>query len=326
MARRVVHPYGYSIPITRAFSLLFALAVVGMLYERMRDPATWVWLTGEERAAVDAAPHPVEHPAPQPHEKIVAGPNDLDAEAVAEMDVLLKAVRDKTELVGREMPAYWRLMEWSRSQSFAELEQRAQRDVPFQKVWHEPDKYRGKLVRMRMHVRRVMEWDAPKNPLDLAKTYEVFAWTDDSLSFPYLVVIPELPPGLPVGVDVHGEIVFVGYFLKNMKYEAFDKTRGIPVFIGRAKSVARTMPANAGAQGIDLFLVLFLVGGLMLAGIVWVSYSRRGQVSLSRAALPSASDAPPFWEQSNLGEKDSERDESVDSTIDFTRPRDGFTR
>ena len=56
MARRVVHPYGHSIPLTRAFSLLFALAIIGMLYERMRDPVVWRWLTNEGFAA-DAAPH-----------------------------------------------------------------------------------------------------------------------------------------------------------------------------------------------------------------------------------------------------------------------------
>jgi hypothetical protein len=318
MPRRIVHPYGQSIPITRAFSLLFALAVLGMLYERMRDPATWVWFTGENPAAVDVSPQAVQPAAAPPKELIVAGPNDLDPDAVAEMALLLKPVRDKTDLVGREMPAYWRLMEWSLSQPFAQLEQRALRDVPFQMVWSDPDRYRGKLVRMRMHVRRVLQHDAPGNPLKLKEVFEVYAWTDDSLSHPYVVVIPECPPGLPVGSDVHGEIVFVGYFLKIMRGEAFDKLRGYPLFIGRARSVARPAPANAGQSGLDLFLILFAVGGLMLAGIFWFAYSRRSGVSLSRAGLPSASDAPPFWEQANLGAHDGERVDSIGGTLDFT--------
>ena len=314
MPRRVVHPYGQSIPITRAFSLLFALAILGMLYERMRDPVMWRWLANEGFAA-DAAPNPVQQPAPQPPEKIVPGANDLDPNAVAEMNDLLSVVRDKEELLGQEMPAYWRLMKWARSQSFAAMEQRAIKDVPFVKLWEEPEKYRGKLVRMRMHARRNLEWEAPKNPLGLDKTYEVVAWTDQSMGFPYIVVLPENPPGLPVGADIYGDIVFVGYFLKIMKYEAAEKTRGAPVFIGRARFVEQPLANNVGAQSLDLFLAIFAVGGLMLGGMAWLLLSRRSRTTLGTPGLPSLNEGEPFWAQPA---NDSPNEEGAPNEFDFT--------
>ena len=48
MRRRVARPYGHSISVTRLASLIMAMAVLWMFYERMKDPATWRGLADEE--------------------------------------------------------------------------------------------------------------------------------------------------------------------------------------------------------------------------------------------------------------------------------------
>src|SRR5581483_11969283 len=136
---------------------------------------------------------------------------------------------DRAPLRPREMPLYWQLMQWSRTQPIQQLERRATVEPPFKDFFEVPQKQRGKPIRLRMHVTRVLQYDAPENPLGLKECYEAWGWTDESKSFPYVIVFPDLPSGMPVGKDAHAEVVFVGYFLKVMSYTAFDATRGAPL-------------------------------------------------------------------------------------------------
>jgi hypothetical protein len=324
MARRVVHPYGQTTPPSRVFSLLLALAVLVVIYDRARDPATWVWMTGDQ-ALADVGAEAGAPAGSQVPETIVPGPNDTDPAAVAEMEELLKAVRDRRPLEGREMFAYWKLMEWSRTQPMAEIEQRAQKDVAFTQLWEQPEKFRGKPVRMRMHVRRVIKWDgAPKNPLGLKDVYEAWAWTDESKSFPYLVVFPELPPGLPVGSDVQGEIVFVGYFLKIMAYEATDKQRGTPLFVGRARAAGPGVPVREKTRSLDIVLLILAASGVLIGALVWFTYTRRRPATVLPATLPTVNESGAFWEQP--ADEESNVDKAADSPFHFVRQDDAANR
>ncbi len=276
MRRRIVRPFGSSIPVSRAFSMLILLAVLGALYDMMRQPASWNWLSANEgdRPSASLTSEPVASTGSPAPEKIIAGPNDLDPAEWAEFQSLSELVTDKSELRAREMLPYWKLLEWSHTQSLAELEQRARQEPALVQIWNEPAKYRGKPIRLRLHVRRVLEWetDASKNGLGASKVYEVMGWTDETKSLPYMVVLADKPPELPVGNEVEAEIVFVGYFLKIMTYQTFDdKSRGTPLLLGRARVVART----AGpARPVDLWQAgqYVLGGGLLVvlfALVVW---------------------------------------------------------
>src|SRR5262249_28351246 len=87
-----------------------------------------------------------------------------------------------------------------------------------------------------LHVLRAMKWDAAENSAGVETIYDISGWTDRSLSSPYVVVASELPPGFPIGVDVRAEAVFVGYFLKVMKYPGGDGLRrGAPLLSGRMR-------------------------------------------------------------------------------------------
>ncbi len=263
MRRKQPRPYGVTLRPTRLVSLVLAVAVLWVLYLRLKDPATWRILFDlkDKSAAVE----PLQTVAPI-REDIVPGPNDSDEQEVVAANELFQLVNDKTPLKPREMFAYWRLMAWARTEPFTKLLERSKSDVPFTQFWEQPNKYRGKLVTLRLHVRRVLEYDAPENPQDIPVTYEAWGWTDESKSFPYVVVFPERPEGLPVGTDVRGEVVFVGYFLKVMSYTAFEANRGAPLLVGRVQAVPSSAPVKAEPMNPWLMLGI-AAGGMLLIGL-----------------------------------------------------------
>lgn len=292
MHRRIVRPFGSSIPATRAISMLFALAVLWVLYDNVRQPATWRWLAtrnDDENTVTGVQAGPVRDEEPL-QETVVPGPNDLDPEAMAEFKSREELITDRTELRPREMIAYWQLMAWARTEPFREFEQRAKREPAFTQLWEQPSVYRAQPIRLRMHVRRVLQYDAPQNPLELKVMYEAWGWTDESKSYPYTVVFAEKPPGLPVGPDVEGEVVFVGYFLKNMAYTAFDKRRAAPLLVGRLRmSGPARVIAPERSVSLEIWSALVL-GGLAVAVAVWLFFAVIRRRRLVVGVAPEGSD------------------------------------
>ena len=268
MPRYLARPYGTSQTPTRMIMLLASLALVWIVLSEFRR-----WPGANKSAAGEQSQPGAAAHEPAPAEKIVPGPNDLDAEQMADLKDWLQLVRDRTPLKPREMPAYWTLLRWSRTENFADLEKRAKAEPVFSQLWEDPDHYRGHLYKLRLHVRRVLEYEAPENPLGLKRAYEIWGWTENSKSFPHVVVVPELPPGLKVGADSEGEAVFVGYFLKVMGYTAFDADRGAPLFVGRARTVAPhgpRMEATSGSIGLwELAALALAAGGVIFGARLW---------------------------------------------------------
>ena len=304
--------------------MLMGLAVLAMLYQRAREPQFWRWMTNESRAdtedeqtktspRADGAKSPDK--AANTSEFIVAGPNETDPDELANLRSNLKSIQDRQPLQPHEMPAYWRLLGWSRTRPFAELEKGALRDVPYSHLWDEPDLYRGQPMRLKLHVRRVLAYDAKENPLGLKKVFEVYGFTDNSLSFPFIVILPEKPAGLPIGTDVEGEIVFVGYFVKWMGYRAFDKKKDAPLLVGRARPAVR--PAGAGQGGGWELAFLTLVGGVfVLTFLGWFSLRllRRPRSAAAGANVIALEQLPDNWMVNTTSEA---RAESLPSVSDF---------
>src|SRR5262249_42597333 len=152
-----------------------------------------------------------------------------------------EAIDDGEGMTEQDKWSYWRLMKWARSQSFAELEERAARNVPFVKLcdiptrFDEARRHRGELIRLRVHIRRGVEWkQKEKNSAGVKTVYEIWGTTDESKSNPYSLAVAELPPEIPADPNASSEGVFVGYFLKALKYPSEDnKLRGAPLLIGR---------------------------------------------------------------------------------------------
>lgn len=226
----------------RLGAMLMLLVLVGLLIERTRNPAMWTWLVGNGGPVGQPATAPL--PPPDANAVAAVQPND---EELAALQLDLETVRDRTDLRPVEMPAYWRLLRWSNAHPFAAMQAAARKDVLFTHLWERPKEWRGQLVELKLHVRRVLSYEAGANDQGIKTLYEAWGVTDDSQSFPYVVVFSELPPGLAQGADVRDELTFVGYFLKTMSYQAGDAMRGAPLLLGqvRRNAVAVTGPTAA---------------------------------------------------------------------------------
>lgn len=160
-------------------------------------------------------------------------------------------VADFRALEAGEMPAYWRLMRWSRVQDFGELKKEARQGsaaASYKDLIEHPEKHRGALIQLDLHVVRVLSFAAPKNSAGVKTVYEAWGITQDSGMNPYVVVFAEKPPELPLGARVKDEATFVGYFLKDMRYESRGNVaRSAPLLIGRLRR--REASNHAGANG-----------------------------------------------------------------------------
>lgn len=268
MRRRAASPYGQSTSRMRLASMLMALVVLGVLYQRLSDPATWRILGSDNDSTASAVSGSVD---PAAREKLTPGPNDQDPVEVQAANDLFESVINRAPLKQREMKAYWRLMDWSLTEPFTQLQQRARYDIPFTQFFEQPERYRGKLVNLRLHVQRVLEYDAPANPAGHQKTWEAWGWTKESNPHWYCVVFTDAPSGLPVGTEVRAELEFVGYFLKVMTYTAHDLPRGAPLLIGRARLVSGPTPTPPAP--VSVWMILASIAGLILiaGSIVWTS-------------------------------------------------------
>ena len=217
----------------RLMSMLGMLAVLWMMMVRAGDQDTWRWLAndpggGRDRDVLAEVPAEPQQPAAKPAEKspaewsppVVPGPTDEDPEEWDAAREQFQAVSDKESLHGEEMPAYWRLLRWARAQSFDELRKRANHNLFFTQLAKDPEKNRGKLFELKMHLMQSLEHeDVPENSAGVKELYEARGWTEESKANPYLVVFADRPPKLPLGADIREEATFVGYFLKLLSYE-----------------------------------------------------------------------------------------------------------
>ena len=286
-------PAGYSV---RLMAMVGALVLIGATIYNLRDRARG------EKAPGTVVGAPARKAAPQKNaqtqsdwkETIVPGPADDDPVEMEQARKLFEGVFDAHDMVESDMPAYWKLMKWARSRSFSELEQRANRNVPFAKLFREPEKHRGELIRLRLHVRRIYDWDAPKNSAGVKTVYDISGVTDESISNVYTVICSELPPEIPVETNAYSEAVFVGYFLKLLAYTGADNNqRGAPLLIGRIKAVtgAKTV-AEAQSEGLLAMVaigVAILLAALMVATL-WriVRKKHRPAPTCSVPSLPTA--------------------------------------
>jgi len=229
------------------------LIVLALIYSWASKPQSWHWLESQSDSAAGSEDRGIEGAlaqagpvsddkngatsTPAASETVVPAPTDLDKAEWEKSAKLFEAVSDKTALAPEEMSAYWRCMKWARAQPFAAMEHRAARDVTYTRFFEQPEKYRGRLVRLRLHILRILDWDAHENSAGVKHVYEAWGWTDQSNAL-YVTVFSELPPEMKLGEGQHQEGLFVGYFLKDLGYQAFNRNRAAPLLVGRMQRVA----------------------------------------------------------------------------------------
>jgi hypothetical protein len=279
------------------------LIVLALIYSWASKPQSWHWLESPSDAAAGSEDRGFEGAlaqagavsddkngatsAPDASATIVPAPTDLDKAEWEKSAKLFEAVSDKTALAPEEMSAYWRCMKWARAQSFAEMERRAARDVAYTRFFEEPEKYRGRLVRLRLHILRILDWDAHENSAGVKHVYEAWGWTDQSNAL-YVTVFSALPAEMKLGEGKQEEGLFVGYFLKDLGYQAFNRNRLAPLLVGRMQRVASAAPAPLVARSDRGWLwgiaVVFVAIGFSAAWLR-LKRGRRGAV-----AAPSTTD------------------------------------
>lgn len=281
MPRRVVRPFGASVTATRGVSMLVGLVVLGLLYDTASKPRNWGWLSKEHKSDQIAAseittsdPASFDNSAEQ-FDDTTDGKDDRAPGETERFTGNAGLVRDRTNLMRREMTAYWQLMEWSNAQTFNQMNQRSLVEPSFSELWEDPDRFRGKLIRLRLNVRRVIKYEAPANDVDVKEVFEAWGWTDNSKSYPYVVVFSKAPVALPIGADVECEVRFVGYFLKIMAYSAHDKPMGAPLLVGRAELVESNLKRHSLSHNKSLNSSLFPMAlGLLGLSVIYVLLKR----------------------------------------------------
>jgi hypothetical protein len=310
---RAFAPFG-SNPTSALLRMGTLLIVLGLIYSWAGNPQSWKWLErdsntsdpsekpGFEGALAQVGPsngnektaRTATESASSLGETVVAAPTDLDKAEWEKSAKLFEAVSDKTVLAPEEMPAYWRCMKWARAQTFAEMERRAARDVAYTRLFEQPEKYRGRLLRLRLHILRILDWDAHENSAGVKHVYEAWGWTDQSNAL-YVCVFSELPEEMKLGETQHQEGLFVGYFLKDLGYQAFNRNRAAPLLVGRMQRVASAAPAPLVARSDRGWLwgiaIVFVAIGFSAA---WLRL-RRGRPAGVGAQSPTAEAEMEEW-------------------------------
>jgi hypothetical protein len=271
-----------------------------------------VWLFAHQR------PQPVEEPAP----KAAAAPSPV----VPDKSEVFETVTDRTAMSFRDNAAYAYLLEKARKQSPSDLARQSRRDVLLTHLWERPEQYRGVPVHLLGTAMRVLRFESK-----LSKTgwlYEAWIVTPEASRYPYSCVFEDVPEGFPLGPSVSERVVFNGYFLKLMKYQAGDVPRGAPVLVGKlgwepaAEADAPVAPAGKARSLRDWFLpvlgVLFLISfgrwiyqlsqNLSLPGTSRPAARPSEELpdgSLDQWAAQQAGSTEPEEPPDNLGEPDS---------------------
>jgi hypothetical protein len=164
-----------------------------------------------------------------------------------------QALTDSTLECGREeMPAYWRLLKWS-----VQVPQSRPAEFPrlsYGELVNSPSKCRGQALRVELCACRVLSYEAPRNSLGIKRLYEIWGWNEDSRGSLYVVVSPELPPGIAPGETVSERLRVEGYFCKIQGYVAVGSAAqsapsAAPLIIGRlAKYQPPATPLVTGRE------------------------------------------------------------------------------
>lgn len=279
----------------RLLSMLGVLILVGMMIAHTSRPQTWAWLAENQAQGGpngDIPPSGANPEIPQVKEVVIPNPTDEDPAELAAVQDLFRNVRDKIPMEIEEMASYWRLFKWSRAQTMASMEARSQKSPFFTQFWERSDKSRGKLVTLRLHIRRVLSHEAPENSAGVKRVYEFWGVTDESRGHPYVVITSELPPTMHEGANVMAEAVFCGYFLKVLGYEASDAKRGAPLFVGKIRALPNAPSLlKDPKESREEFWQGLLSGGIVLLLLAGAGFYFRPRKSATRARLEAAIDA-----------------------------------
>jgi hypothetical protein len=292
------------------------LLVLLMIMDRAKDPDTWRWLTNEpegEPTTVDSDRGDSAHAQANTSSSDPTDAADLDPEELDAAREEFQAISDRQPLLPEEMPSYWRMFNWVHRQPGYLLQRRSRKSVVFTDFVQAPDRLRGSLVHLRLHLMRSLTHETPESTIGIDRVHEAWGWTDESHPWLYVVVFAEKPSGMPIGPDIREEASFDGYFLKLMSYEAHQapgKPLFAPLLVGRI--VWHPSRTQSGSASDGTWFWLTILGGALIALVMlvrWVIVSRAVPLTASTHSAQSSSTAIESWlEQSKPGAAGPEKD------------------
>lgn len=201
------------------------------------------------------------------------------APVVPDASPAFETVRDKRPIEFRDTAAYEMLLRRAREKTPAAIAAESRRDVLFTHLLERPQRYRGVPVHLLGRAMRVLTYESKLSPT--GRLYEAWIGTHESQYHPYVCIFEDLPRGFPVDANVTERVVFNGYFLKLMAYQAGDVPRVAPVLVGR---LGWTPPAPSRRPGGVTWMMIAVAAMFLISLGRWIYYLRR---SLRPSPRPS---------------------------------------
>ena len=90
----------------------------------------------------------------------------------------------------------------------------------FVDIFQNPNRWQGRLVTLKGHVRRVISYSVDSTLFDGQPLHELWLFTDDSQQNPAVIVTPSLPKDFPVSSDLINSVTVTGCFFKMYVYRS----------------------------------------------------------------------------------------------------------
>jgi hypothetical protein len=236
------------------------LGILALLIMQAGDPRNWQWLANDEQAR---KPVFAEYPVQQ-------GPTDLDPEEWKTASKNIEVVKD---LLPRDDQLNAliknRYLKWVLRQKPEDLYRRKPIDVSLNELINRPAEFRGKLIRLRLSIKRCLPLPSPnkENP-DFDNLHEMLGFQDKTGLWLYWLFTPGVPKGFPTGEIIDSQTVdVVGYFHTLRAYmDANEKASRAPEIVGTAVwyPIEKAKDSRASWPLIIGFAAALPIGALVL--------------------------------------------------------------
>jgi hypothetical protein len=225
-------------------------------------------------------------------------PADKLTPVVPDQSLAFQAITDRTPIRARESTAYAMLLQRVRETSANELARQARHDLFYTHFWERPEKYRGVPVHLTGTAKKIVSYEVEPSMSPTKRLYDVWFYSDENRSMPYVVVIQDPPPGLTVGAEVEQRVTVDGYFMKLLAYQAGDHLRAAPMLVGRMQWTPAPAPTPSIMTELrkipkrDLLIGVLMLLLASLTVRIYFQVQRARRLARPRSSLTSPGEDP----------------------------------
>ncbi|HEY1067055.1 MAG TPA: hypothetical protein VGE52_13120 [Pirellulales bacterium] len=183
-------------------------------------------------------------------------------------------VLDRTS--GIPQRAYFNLVNVAAQASLPDLKSHAksESEITYLNLWTHPADHRGELVTLTGHLRGAIAFDVTEersiNEPEKRTLYQCDLFTTAAHPLPYVLIVTDLPNGMPKGRNIVEDVTFAGFFLKQWRYTSAGLVqRSAPLLIGRIVEWKKGAdPAVAAEQRSHVTLGV-AIGAIAVLALAW---------------------------------------------------------